>query len=775
MNVLPRQKLSMAEKLSVDKSTNKHWGHASADYYIDQVDTSEREELLSIYRMLEGEYNEKDYNYILNPLNTTVDRYKKFGSKLRNFDIINPVLNLYEGEFGERFKNIQVLDSNPGDDNRYKEGLNSLIKNYYAQKAINDFNKLGIETGHETQEQDILQKEIDKYNLDFDSNRVVSGQEILDYIYYDKDLEEKNIEAYSDWLRAGRCFTYKGIFHNDIDYEVVRPWEITVSDNIKSNYVEDGDWVVRRQVMSPNSILDRWHDKLDDNAVNWLEQKAINNGIDLKSSFVQLSSQYIRNEADYKKYSILKDTHGIEVFHVQWKSFKKVGIVTHINELGIQAEKDVDETYILNKEAGDISVKWSWISQVWEAWRIGEEHDAIYVDVRPVPYNRAGLNNKSLQKLSYNGRIFKSVTGKVISIASAGRNYQLLYNILHYQFEKIINKNKDKIMVIPQGLIPKGVNGWDEEKFMYYANANSLAVIDETSPTAGLALNAIKVLDMSLGNFAKDSIELMNAVKNEWWDTIGMNRQRYGDIKTSDGKGISEQAIYRSAIISNELNRKFERFQEKDYAGLLDLSKLAYIEGKKGKYINSDNREAFLSVNPDDAIFHAESDYNVHVKNSKKENEKLNQAKDYGFSLGQNGEVGQMLELIDSTNFTKTKAVIKKMEAINKQREEANNQATLENNQRIEESKRESEEAEREVKRYVADKDYDKAIDVKLMEQGVSPETKEDDGANHRETVRMNNHKITVDNTKLKHDERDLQLKSKKVSADIRKSKQTNK
>lgn len=772
MNVLPRQKISYADKLKIDAVTNKHWGHGSMDYYIDQVNTTEREEILSIYRMLEGEYDEADYNYILNPLNTTVDRYKRFGAQLRNFDIINPVLNLYEGEFGERFKNIQVLDSNPSDDNRYKQGLNKLIKNYYAQQTINHLNLLGLDTNHKTQEQPPLQEEIDTYNLEFDANRVISGQEILDFIYYDKDLEEKNQECYSDWLRVGRCFTYKGIFHNDIDYEVVRPWEITVPDNIKSNYIEDGDWVVRRQVMSPNAILDRWHDKLDESAVDWLEQKALHNGIDLKSQFVQLPSQYIRNKDDYNRYSILKDTRGIEVFHVQWKSFQKIGIVTFINALGLQEEKEVDENY--KKQEGDISIKWEWISQIWEGWRIGEEFDSIYVDVRPLPYNRASIVNGSLQKFSYNGRIFKSVTGKIISIASAGINYQLLYNVLHYQFEKIINKNKDKIMVIPQGIIPKGVNGWDEEKFMYYANANSLAVVDETQPTAGLALQAIKVLDMSLGNFAKDSIELMNAVKNEWWDTIGMNRQRYGDIKTSDGKGVSEQAIYRSAIISNELNRKFERFQEKDYAGLLDLSKLAYLNGKKGKYINSDNREAFLTLNPDDAIFHLESDYNIHVKNSKRENEKLNQAKDYGFSLGQNGEVGQMLELIDSNNFTKTKAVIQKMEAITKQQQQASEQAALDNARGIEESKRASEEAEREVKRYVADRDYDKTIDAKRMELGEQPDNTNDEGAKMQETVRMNNHKISVDNKKLEQSDKDLDLKAKKINIDRKKTVNNN-
>jgi hypothetical protein len=50
------------------------------------------------------------------------------------------------------------------------------------------------------------------------------------------------------------------------------------------------------------------------------------------------------------------------------------------------------------------------------------------------------LNNSSAQKISYNGRFNTSSTGEVRSIVKSGRPYQVIYNILHYQFEKTINK-----------------------------------------------------------------------------------------------------------------------------------------------------------------------------------------------------------------------------------------------------------------------------------------------------------------------------------------------
>jgi len=773
MAVYPRQKISSVEKNKKDAVTGKTPMEATIDYFIDEtIQSNNREEILSFYRLTEDVLDTKDYDYVLNPFNTTVDRYKRFGATLRNFNILTPVLNLYAGEYSQRFKNIQVIDTDSFEDNEYKDGLNKVVEAFYNQQMINNLNSLGLETGKQSQEQDSIQEHVDKYNRSFDDNKVITGQEILDYIVFDQDLDDKYQDAYMDWLKAGTVVSYKGVSNDDIDFEIVPPWEVSFPDNFKTNFIEDRDWITRRQVLTANQILDRWHDKLTDKDVTWLEQEAMNGSLGVANGYVRLSTEWINSKQDYEKYSILSQINGIEVYHVQHRSFKKIGIVLFLNKLHQIKEKEVDDTYKLDKVNGDISVKWEWISEVREGWRIGEEGRGLYLDVRSLPYNRMALNNSSEQKLSYNGRVNRSLTGKPLSIVSAGRSYQIIYNVLHYQFEKTINKNKDKVVVIPQGLIPKGKHGWDEEKFMYYAHANSFMVVDETAPTAALSLSGIKILDMGLASYAKDTITLMEAVKSEWWDAIGMNRQRYGDSKASDGKAVTEQAIYRSAVISEELNRKFEKFQEKDYEGLLDISKIAYIKGKKAKYINSDEREAYLKLNPDDAIRHLGRDMNVFVKNSKRENEKLNLAKQYGFNLGQNGETIQMLELIDASNFAKTKEVINKMDAAKNEREAAAQKATLDSNQNIADTKAKSEQEDRDVKKYIADKQYDTAIDVKELEMGNSINNEDRDrdrnGDTKEQNDRMNTHKIETDRAKQATKDKEVAIKNKEANAKIK-------
>lgn len=772
MSVFPSQKLSLKEKLKVDDVTQKHWGHNCVDYLIDNSNWSQDyEEIVRIKRMVDGEINDDDYNHVLNPFNTSIDRYKRFGAQLRDFNILNPVRDLYLGEFGKRFKNIQVFETNPEDESLYKQGLERVIKNYYTQKAINQLNSLGLQTGQEDVDQQTLDEVVGKYKEDFDTNRIIEGQATLDFLKYDKELDELYQNVYGDWIDCGRAFTYKDISFNDVNIEWVPCEELSVPKTGSSDFIEDRGWAVRRRVIPPHELLDKFHDELDEAAKDYLDEILTNDAVGMQgeTQSVILPTQYISKNDRYKApFSSQKE--GVVLYHTTWKSWQKVGLLTYMDEFGQIQTMEVDETYKLDKSNGDVSIKWDWISQVWEGFRIdNSEH---YFRIRPIPYNRMALNNKSLQKLPYNGRMMLTTDGKVKSIMKTGEPYQIIYNIVKYQFEKIINKNKDKIMVIPQGLIPKGINGWDEEKFMYYSYANSLMVIDETSPTAGLALQGIKVLDASLAGYAKEMIELLAAIKMEWWESIGMNRQRYGDTKASDGKGITEQAIFRSAIISEELNRRFEKLQEKDYAGLLDLSKLAYIKGKKGQYINSDQQVAYLTINPDDALKRLGSEFGVFVRNSGKEQEKLDALKEYAFAYAQNGGSAEMfMSMLDTTNFTKGKAYITHLEQLEKQRQERMENAANEANKEIEKSRAATEQNKLDVEVYKADKDYDKTIDAKLLDLGSNLDDKgsnEADNTKMEEERRMNDHKIEKENKELSISEQDLERKKKETQAKIK-------
>jgi len=298
-------------------------------------------------------------------------------------------------------------------------------------------------------------------------------------------------------------------------------------------------------------------------------------------------------------------------------------------------------------------------------------------------------------------------------------------------------------------------------------------VIDETADTANLALQGLKILDKSLSNYINELYNIMNQLKTEWWENIGMNRQRFGDIKASDGKGVSEQAIVRSAVISEELNRKFEKFEEKDYAGLLDLSKIAYIKGKKAKYINSNDREAFLKLNADNAIYLAETNFSVFVRNSSKENEKNQLMKQYAFAMAQNsGKAMKWLELIDSENTVKTKEVLRKIEFEEDLQQQQNFEQEQETKKYIQDSQTKIKQEENETEKYKADKSYQAIVDaatIRSENNDTSNDYYSDDGIELKRD--MNEHRKEIDNKNIKIQQEKLNLQNKQ---NLQKQKESN-
>jgi hypothetical protein len=254
--------------------------------------------------------------------------------------------------------------------------------------------------------------------------------------------------------------------------------------------------------------------------------------------------------------------------------------------------------------------------------------------------------------------------------------YQILYNVFHYRLELSIAKNKDKIALIEINTIPKR-HGWDEEKFMYHADANGFAFIDSTAEGKNnekVTFSNFQVLDMSLGQYISAQFELLVAIKTEWEEMLGISRQRKGNVMASDGQGTTERAVYQSAIMTEDMFRKYETVEQRDLQGLVDISQIAWSNGKKASYITSDYRQAYLNINPE---IYCNADLGVFVTNSQAENEKLQTLKSLALEFAQNQSTpSTVAEILDSSNFSQIKAKLAEVEKANA--ELANAQAAAE-------------------------------------------------------------------------------------------------
>ena len=143
-----------------------------------------------------------------------------------------------------------------------------------------------------------------------------------------------------------------------------------------------------------------------------------------------------------------------------------------------------------------------------------------------------------------------------------------------------------------------------------------------------------------------------------------------------EGKASSQQAIMQSSHITEDLFRKFNRFEQREMQGLLDYSKEAWVSGKKAMYVMPDNQIDMFELEAED---HMESEYGIFVSDAGRDLEKLDQAKQLSQAMIQNGmKTSEVLELFDTENFTGIKAKIAKAErareALEQKQQEAQQQ-----------------------------------------------------------------------------------------------------
>ena len=222
--------------------------------------------------------------------------------------------------------------------------------------------------------------------------------------------------------------------------------------------------------------------------------------------------------------------------------------------------------------------------------------------------------------------------------------------------ELAIARSKDIIAQFDINMIPKK---WDLDKFMYYVEGTGIAWVDYNKEGVQLSPQHQSVLDMSIKTI-EQYIMLLESIMQEWEKISGVNRQRQGTIGTYEGKATSQQAIVQSSHITEDIFRKFARFEQREIQGLLDYSKEAWIDGKRSTFIMPDTTTQQLDI---DALKHMESEYGIFVSDAGKDQDNLRQAREMSQSMLQNGmPASAVLELFDTDNFIGVKDKIRAAE-----------------------------------------------------------------------------------------------------------------
>ena len=649
---LPKQRIPLSQK-------TKKWREECVEAYIDlsKFGVSERRSYLkSLYDYYNGVIDEQDYRYVLKPYGKTRNN---FPSKLRNYPIIKPIIDLLLGEKSKRPLNYTVTVTN-SDSTSIKEE-----KKY--QKLLMLANQIfAQQMGQQQQEEQQPPKQVmEEFERTYVDSRALKGQAAINYIMQNEEVRDKFLKGFFHYLVTGEVYSHKGVIRNDTFYEILNPLDIDYDKDPDLEFVEDGDWAMVRKYAHASTVIDIFGESLTDEQI-----------LELENPQQTSADSYLlyRAEANGSDENIYRNRL-VECITVYWKSRKRIGFLTYPDPMtGVSEEMIVEEGFKLPKqlkEAG-AKVRYEWVNEVWEGTRIDGR---FYIDINPIANQRTSLDNPSKCKLPINGRKYSDINSDNISIVSLGIPYQLNYNIFKYRMELAIARSKDIIAQFDINMIPKK---WDMDKFMYFVEGTGIAWVDYNKEGIMLSPQHQSVLDMSIKTIDQ-YLALLESIQLEWEKISGVNRQRQGGIGPYEGKAASQQAIVQSSHITEDLFRKFSRFEQRELQGLLDYSKEAWVNGKKGMYVMPDTTVQMFDISSMEMM---EAEFGIFVSDSGRDQDKLEQARAIGQSMVQNGvPASAVLDMFDSENFIGLKDKIRKAEKAQEELQQAQQQAQQEQQQ----------------------------------------------------------------------------------------------
>lgn len=774
----PNQMLTTAEKFHIEPGQEvPTWFRENRWYFASTSNRhiEDKARMDKLYRIADETLMDLDYKKTINPLNSDKADFKNMPATLRNYDIIKPIIDRFMGERRKRPNKFEVIPVGAGVVNEVKDKVEQQYKALLAQKILFSLQAKGFDFQQEDPGP-VVQKELEnKVLLTYVEEKAKDAYTALSILNQDLRLEDMFQAGFYDYLVTGSVFDFKAIFNNNVECYSVSPLEIDVIgwDNT-SRFAEDATCVVRTMKWSGASIIDHFGKYLNEDQIKKIKELEAGK---FGRNFVRpVSINYFRSpDGLYQEY----ENGLIVVEHIVWKTLTKRGILTYQSDVGIE-KMPVDDSYVLDKAKGDISIEWSWENEWMETYccsnsvgeRLADNVMFLYWGVGDV--QRQTLDNTSKCKLPYNGIKRGYRRNTIASPVKTGLAYQELINILHYRFDLALSRSYDKLLMFPIGLIPT-IKGWDTERWMYSIRAFSIAFFDETKEKAAQAIQGMKEIDMSLSNYMKDMWQLIQTVKQEYWDAVGFNAQRYGDINSSSGKGLTEQAIYQSNSSTYDMIAQFEGYREVTLNALVDYCKFAWIDGKKGAYYRSNSEAVCYEI---DGVNFANTEFGIFVVNPAEEEQKLQFYKQTILQpLAQNGQHPDLIaEIVDTDNFSKIKELAMKARKLNEEYEMAKQQQINDSAQQVASMNLQAKQLEQqtalEIARLKAETEIEKAL---IMADSFNAKEGDADGDGIAESdeiidrayERMNQARTSYSKSAM--EERKLQQQDKKMALDEKK------
>jgi hypothetical protein len=829
--ILPAQRKSYKEKAKEDFKWAKECIDAVAlrMYQYNSNDNtgyySDIARKLVNYRLYNNELDQNDFERECNPYNIKAE---EFIEKIQPYNKIPNKVNVLLGEELKRPFNFKVFLLNDSAVNAYTRAKKELNKRYIKFTLDQEIAKykaqLAQEMGDPQSEEEAnqfmeqLQAEVDKIVTPEMMDKYLStewrdGVEIMmDQLlqWFNRKLRVRSLknDGFKHALISGEEHVWVGVINGEPTIKVLNPVKTFYHKSSEVSHVQDGFYAGYRTRMTAADCLTEFGDDLTD------EQKEKIDSYTAMSSLYGMTDEIINKEINLLDLNkslewrlgkgagtmITVGSYGpstlndLDVVHVEWRSQRKFGFLTSLNDVDEKGDPMMDlmdesfkvpdtatkvrytdkygnqktkYTWIVDDQAFEL--EWVWLPEVWEGTRIAYD---IYVNVRPKPYQQRSLKEPYKVKLGYHGLAYNSMNASSISLVDRGKPFQYLYFILLHKMKEVIAKDMPPLTMIDMSMIPKTLTN---EQWLYYykqglgfydPNQNNEGNPSNISGQKGPAFEVQRSAMQHVNNY----IEILAWVDNQINEVMGITKQREGQTAQYETATNAQQNIVQSNNITEILFQAHNNLWEQVLTSLIETAQLCYKDDpKRIPVVLDDLSRQIIEIHPDDI---ADIELGAFISDGVNDSQNLEQLRQMALTFAQNKHsMPEIINLFQATSMSQLKRESEVYEKMKQRMAQAQEEAQRQHEQLINQANIEAQDRQHQYRLEEIDRkgmwDLRKAELTSLgIDEGGNSETilaEAELALKHAETT----NKLTNEQRKLANEERSQQFEEIKQAQEL--------
>jgi len=593
--------------------------------------------LMKNYKLAKGIIDRTDYIVEENnEYSDLIDNLTKEDSgalELKFYPIIPNVINTMVTEFAKRNTEITYKTTDDYSYNEMFEMKRQQIEDALVSDAEQKMQQKMQEMGVDPESDDFKQqmspdniKSLPEIQSFFTKKYQNIPEQWAEHQYaIDKErfhMEELEERGFRDSLITDREFWHFKMMEDDYEVELWNPVLTFYHKSPETRYISQGNAVGKIEMMTVSDVIDRYGYIMTEDQTKSLEaiypvrsagmavQGFQNDGTYYDPTrshewntnmpslgWRQYASMWDNMQvggdivnwitSESEDYLDLGTSYLLRVTTAYWKSQRRVGHLTKIDENGVSTMDVVDETYkitdkplynntlIKRKDKDNLvfgeHIDWIWINETWGGVKIGPNRPSfwgmpnsggvtpMYLGINKntisrLPFQFKGDSTVYGCKLPVEGAVFTDRNTRSTAMIDLMKPYQIGYNIVNNQIADILIDELGTVIMLDQNALPKHSLGEDWGKnnyakaFVAMKNFQILPLDGTIANTENAIGNThFQKLDMEQTNRLLSRIKLGEYFKQQAFEIIGVNQQRMGENleqSTATGAKIAVNASF---------------------------------------------------------------------------------------------------------------------------------------------------------------------------------------------------------------------------------------